>query len=141
MEDLLADLLSKDPMRIWSASCAVRTLRDKQELVRLASNLEKIRQSALSVPLGGALRPNSTHLEFALVKLAFVRSPNGCLCSLYLQDDFYDPQPEQKAGNLRILSTNDQERSLVCQCCLCESKFLVYERDYHYSWWEWKRIE
>src|SRR5687768_447474 len=99
---LLEDITSKDPYRIWSSSGAIRELRDIEELKYLASHLEEIKQKTAGVFLGGALRSNSTHLDFAIRKLEFVKTSQECLCRLYLLDDLYDPDRELKAGNIRI---------------------------------------
>ena len=135
--DLLADLLSGDATRIWSASCAVRTLRDRAELQRLSGHIDGIKRSTRDVPLGGMLRSNSTHLQFALLKLAFVASSTECLCTLYEKDDLFDPDKEEGAGNVRILSNDLYD--YVCECTLCGARYRVEEREYHYLWWRWAR--
>ena len=135
--DLLDDLLSGDPTRIWSASCAVRTLRDRAELQRLSSHIDSIERSARDVPLGGMVRSNSTHLQFALLKLGFVANSNECLCRLYEKDDLFDPGKEEEAGNVRILSKDLYD--CVCACSLCGTRYRVEEQEYHYLWWRWAR--
>jgi hypothetical protein len=141
--DLLADLLSRDPTRVWSASSAIRTLRDSKELRRLSQHLDQIRQDTNTVQLGGALRPNSSHLKFALFKLAFVAKSEGCLCQLYAADDLFDPNREEKDGNVRVLSrVMLAETSYIdhymCECTFCDAKHRVEEREYHYTWWAWR---
>lgn len=140
---LLEDITSKDPQRIWASACAIRTLRDPQTLALLVAHLDEIKQSTNGVPLGGALRPNASHLAFAIRKLEFVKNQSGCLCSLYTLDDLYDPAKEEQAGNIRILaSTSDKETwSSVyeCQCCLCQARYHVEQGEYHYTWWAWTR--
>jgi hypothetical protein len=139
--DLLADLLSRDATRVWSASCAIRTLRDSEELRRLSQHLDHIRQSTSTVQLGGALRPNSSHLKFALSKLVFVAKSEECLCQLYAADNLFDPNREGQDGNVRILSQvlveNNYVDHYMCECVLCGAKYRVEEREYHYTWWAW----
>ena len=142
--DLLADFLSGDPHRIWSASCAVRTLRDPAVLQHLATHRDRIRASASTVPLGGMVRANSTHLDFALTKLAFVADAAGCLCLLYTRDDLYDPAKEEKAGNVRVVSTVMRERFVdhyLCECTPCGARYRVVEGVSHYTWWRWVAAE
>ncbi len=135
--DLLADLLSGDPTRIWSASCAIRTLRDRAELQRLSDHADSIERATRDVPLGGMVRSNSTHLQFALSKLAFVAASSECLCTLYEKDDLFDPYKEEEAGNVRIVSKDLYD--CVCVCNLCGAQYQVEEQEYHYLWWRWKR--
>jgi len=85
------------------------------------------------------LRPNSSHLDFALRKLEFVRNASGCLCVLYEMDDQFNPIQEQTDGHVRVIDTIVAERSVVCECVYCAQKFKVEEREYHYPWWKWAR--
>ena len=139
---LLDDITSKDPHRIWSSSCAIRVLRDMDELKYLAAHIEEIKQKTEGVPLGGALLSNSTHLDFAIRKLEFVKSSDECLCRLYLLDDLYDPNREHKDGNIRITGVVRIEDKWVdyyeCECLLCGQRFRAEEREYHYPWWAWR---
>jgi hypothetical protein len=139
---LFADITSKDPQRIWSSSCAIRTLRDPEQLQYLASRLEEINASVKGVELGGASRPNSTHLAFALQKLELVISSKECLCSLYALDDLFDPNNEKGSGNVAVTGVVHIDGNWVdyyeCQCAVCGKRFNVEEREYHYTWWAWK---
>ncbi|MGC4042235.1 MAG: hypothetical protein QM758_00335 [Armatimonas sp.] len=139
---LLDDLTSKDPSRIWSASGAIRTLRDSALLTELAIHLEQIRTSTQGIDLGGVLRANSTHLNFALRKLEWVQNSEGCLCGLYPLDDMYNPNSEAGAGNITILSTQYMEGGHIdfynAECNVCGTVFRIWEQDYHYPWWSWR---
>src|SRR5262245_39704909 len=96
----LSDITSKDSHRIWLACGAIRHLRDAVELRELIDNLDLIRSSTRGVPLGGRLLPNSRHLEFAIRKLEYIANAEGCLCALYLIDEFADPEREAREGNV-----------------------------------------
>ena len=141
---LLEDITSKDPQRIWASACAIRTLRDPRELAFLVAHLDEIKQSTNNVPLGGALRPNASHLEFAIRKLEFVKNDSDCLCGLYPLDDLFNPVEEERAGNVAILeSTSDKEAwtsAYECQCRLCNARYHVEQGEYHYTWWAWTRV-
>jgi hypothetical protein len=143
---LLEDITSRDPRRIWTSSCAIRTLRDREELALLADQIDNIRESTNNIPLGGAMRSNSTHLDFAIKKLEFIKSSTNCLCCLYLLDDMYNPVQEEQQGNIRILGTTligpPPGRYIdyyECECTICNAKYRVEEREYHYTWWSWRR--
>jgi hypothetical protein len=147
---LLDDLISRDPQRIWSASCAVHRLRAPEPLAILVQNLDLIRTRTAGINLGGALRANASHLAFALRKLEFVRDERGCLCALYPLYDLYNPANEAAAGNIRITGTTHVANTdgtvsayvdfYACDCALCPARFRVEEREYHYTWWAWRLI-
>ena len=140
---ILEDLTSGDPHRIWSGAHAVRTLREPEELAELAKNISKIRRRTRGVDLGGAFYPNVGHLEFALQKLMFIRDRKGCLCYLYTQNMFYDPEREQEAGHVKIFQEvvlAPYEEDYVCRCLYCGQGFEVERREYHYPWWSWRFI-
>ncbi len=142
MSQLLEDITSGDPHRIWSASGAIRRLRDKETLLLLVQHLDEIKEKTRGIELGGMLRPNSSHLNFALRKLEFVRDEQGCLCLLYTEDDLFDPAQEEANGNIRILneSTETYTGMCDCQCSLCDTNYHVEEHMYHYAWWAWKKV-
>ncbi len=137
------DLVSKDTTRIWSGACAVRRLRDRGELAMLAEHIDEIKNATQGIALGGALRPNSSHLAFAIMKLEQVRGTQECLCSLYALDDQYNPSTEETDGNVQILETTLIEDKwadfYTCRCTQCDARYRVEEREYHYTWWAWKR--
>ena len=141
---LLEDLLSRDPTRIWAASSAVVRLRDPQELDRLAQSVAEIRRETRGVALGGSLYPNAERLRFVLHKLEYHRGRSGCLCRLYPEYLMYDPREEAAAGNVRIEDTIYLEGQRVdaygCACTVCEARYRVEEREYHYIWWGWTAL-
>lgn len=140
MPTLLEDLTSGDSQRIWSSSCAVATLRDTAELDVLAAHLPEIKRATRNIPLGGALFPNDDRLKFAIAKLEYVKNKAGCLCALYPRYLFYNPNKEQEAGNVRILTATGRETwnpNYSCQCTVCGATYSVEEGDHHYTWWQW----
>ena len=141
--NLLEDITSGDPHRIWSASSSIRRLRDKEVLSLLVQHLDEIKEKTRGIELGGMLRPNSSHLNFALRKLEFIRDQHQCLCRLYTEDDLFDPKQEETAGNIRILNETIVNHSSIytCQCLLCNTRYHVEERQYHYPWWLWQKID
>ena len=141
-DEILEDLLSRDPHRIWSGCGAVRQLRDRAELVLLAEHAPEIRKATKGVNLGGMLRPNAVQLEHAFRILEFAARSADCLCGLYTTDDAYDPNREAENGHVRILETVLTADRWVdyyrCQCASCGKKYRVTEREYHYTWWRWE---
>lgn len=142
MSILLEDFTSGDPHRIWSASGAVAKLRDAEELDRLARNFALIWCKTRGIKLGGMFVPNAEHLRFALRKLRYHRDRRGCLCRLYPEYLFFNPDDEAAAGNVCIESTTYVEGRWVdrytCVCTACGTRYRVEERESHYLWWGWK---
>jgi len=141
---ILNDLISGDSHRIWEGACAVRVLRDIDQLRELSRHIAEIDEKTRSVSLGGAFRPNSAHVKFALKKLQFVKESAGCLCRLYAHDEFYNPVQEANDGVVRILSKVEKDGYpdyYLCECCSCGRRYRVSEREYHYTWWQWEDAE
>lgn len=130
---VLGDILSKDPHRIGSAWGAICHLRDKYELAVLIDHLDDIRMATRGVAWGGALRPNSGHLDFAIRKLELLKHSDECLCALYPMDDLYHPADEAKTGHVEIEATVLDDAKwvdhYVCRCMLCDRRYRVEERE------------
>lgn len=141
MLPLLDDITSGDAQRIWSGAIAIARLRDPAQLDELSRQLPAIKGATEGVALGGAVFPNKGHLKFAIAKLEFWAANAGCLCALYPSYLFFNPEQEQEAGHVRILSsTIDRDAWSIaysCGCALCGTHFDVERGEYHYSWWRW----
>jgi hypothetical protein len=139
-DEILQDLMSGDPHRLWLASGAVTESRDEPALARLAAHLPEIRSRAEGVDLGGMMRSNSLSLAFALRKLEFYGSEHGCPCTLYPEYDMYDPEREQAAGNVRLLGPPPVQwgDAFQAECTLCGARYSATVETYHLDWWQWK---
>lgn len=136
----LADFLSRDPERIWTASGAVMRSWDRKALRALAARAEEIKAATAGVELGGELRSNRTHLDFALRKIAFAMG-EACLCGLYPQNDLFSPEREAAEGRVEVLSETrkDWTGHCICRCRTCGQDFAVREENgYHYPWYVWE---
>jgi hypothetical protein len=143
-EDWLTAFLSRDPQQIWNACAWVRRCWDRPVLRSLAAKRGAIDAAASGVPLGGALRPNSLQLDFALRKLAFAEG-DACFCNLFPTDDLFDPRREAEAGHLvmsdELIDRVNQETQWTCRCLVCDASYRVKEvTGYHYPWYRWKPI-
>jgi hypothetical protein len=141
-EGVLADFLSRDGTRIWQASGAVIASRDRAGLRALAAEAEAIRTATAGVPLGGMLRSNATHLDFALRKLAFAAG-EACLCGLYPTYDMFDPEQEAARGHVDLLGqeTGDWSAVFTLRCRDCGQAFrAVQEFGGHYVTARWEAL-
>jgi hypothetical protein len=140
----LEDLTSKDLTRIRSACAVITDSRDRKWLKELSDSLRLIRENTQNLELGGALCPNSYHVDFVIKKLQFIRRSDECLCALYPDNMFFNPTQEQEKKRLQISDTIHIDGKWVdyylCECTQCQSKFKVEERYGHYMWWSWKKI-
>jgi hypothetical protein len=137
--EVLHDITSGDPHRIWKACGAIIQSRDEAALAGIAARLPEIRSRTEGVELGGMLRANSVQLTFALRKLEFYGSPHGCPCTLYPEYDMYDPEREQAADNVRLLGAPPQQwgDAFQAECTLCGARYRATVESYHYTWWQW----
>ena len=62
-----------------------------------------------------------------------------CRCDAYLDGDGYDPNKEERAGTVRIVSTTEPGWSMTyrVQCAACERGFVVKQIDGPALRWEW----
>jgi hypothetical protein len=137
--EVLHDITSGDPQRIWKACGTITLSRDEAALARLAAHLPEIRSSTEGVELGGMFRANSVQLAFALRKLEFYGSSHGCSCTLYPEYDMYDPEREAAAGNVRLLGAPPSRwgDAWQAECTLCGARYRATVESYHYTWWQW----
>ena len=69
----------------------------------------------------------------------------NCSCSLRGQKD--DPNRAAKEGYFDLLQTIPYEPPstindyYILRCKRCGITYKVFEREYHYTWWEWLRLE
>lgn len=115
----------------------VRT-RDGDLLDPLVAALPRIRRATDSLDLGGALHSNRVSVEHALERIESYRD-GACWCASYPGLSFYEPDKEERAGYVTILSTSEPGWSMTyhCRCNLCSQEFDVQQGDYHYMWWKW----
>lgn len=142
-DTLLADITSGDVARIRSSASAIIHTRDTTILDSLCTEIARIRAATQKLELGGMLVPNRLYPDFALRTLEYYRSGAGCLCRLYPEYLFFDPNKEAKEGKVRIEEQHLHESGwgevFTCACAQCGARYQVMEQEYHYAWWEWKK--
>lgn len=136
---LLADLLSRDTHRVWSAACAINVLRDPLSLASLAEHLPEIERETEDLDLGGALFSNNERLRQAISTL---RAQQGSLCRCWLYPQFltYDPLKEAEAGDVTVLYADPPDWNMTyrCRCTHCGAEYEVEQGEYHLTWWKWR---
>lgn len=141
----LDDFLSRDPHRVWRASCAVQTCFDRAVLKDLAAHIDQIEVATAGLDLGGAFRPNSDLLALALRILRFVLGQSGCLCTFFPDDPMYDLHHLTRLGHVRHGDPVDDPASYCSRydviCEHCGAEFDVAEQlGWHVPLWTWTRV-
>ena len=146
-KELIADMLSSDRHKLWHASCEIRSLSQNHdrmlEIVRYKYRLKFATRRILSG------WPPNTPQRLCLLKIFgsidFHRKNKGCPCCLLGRTDH--PHHVIEDGYFDLLQTvpYTPECSItdyyILRCKRCGVTYKVFEREYHYLWWEWHRLE
>lgn len=146
-KELIADILSGDRDKLWHASCEIRSLSQNhtkmKEIARYKYRLKFATRRILS-----GWPPNTPQrlcLREIFERIDFHKKNIGCPCGLLGQSD--NPHHVVDDGYFDLLLTvpytpectiNDY---YILRCRRCGVTYKVFEREYHYPWWDWTRIE
>jgi hypothetical protein len=144
-KEIINKISSKDSHQIWEASCEIIAIgQDKEAIKPLIGLTDKINDLTKDIKLGGAIASNKRFVVGAIKTLEFHRDSKECTCQLYGTHDCMNPNNEVKKGFLRINNIVRIEEKWVdfyeASCTRCQQKFKIEEREGHYMWWSWKRI-
>lgn len=144
-KEIINKISSKDSYQIWEASCEIIALgQDREAIKPLLGLTNKIDDLTKGVDLGGAFAPNSRFLVGAKKTLEFHSNSDACTCALYGLYECMDPNKEVDKGFLKIENTVRIENKWVdyyeAFCLRCHMKFQIEEREGHYQFWTWKKI-
>lgn len=141
---ILEDITSMDPTRILSASWDIINLRDKKQLKILSENVEEIKAKTDGIELGGSHAPNQRALNQAIAKLRQLMISDVCFCDFYQQGENFNPRSEAERGHVEIKEEKRNKSGWIefieCFCSECGTRYKVYEKDYHFSYWEWRKV-
>lgn len=143
--EIINKISSKDRHQIWEASCEIIALgQDREAIKHLIGLTDNINDLTKDIKLGGAFAPNERFVTGAIKTLEFHRDSKECTCQLYGTHDCMNPNNEVKKGFLTINNIVRIEEKWVdyyeASCTRCQQKFQIEEREGHYMWWAWKRI-
>ena len=146
-KELIADILSGDRDKLWHASCEIRSLSQNhtkmKEIARYKYRLKFATRRILS-----GWPPNTPQrlcLREIFERIDCHKKNIGCPCGLLGQSD--NPHHVVDDGYFDLLLTvpytpectiNDY---YILRCRRCGVTYKVFEREYHYPWWDWTRIE
>lgn len=133
-----------DPARVLSASWDIVNLRDKKQLKILSENLEEIKFKTSGIELGGYLAPNQRVLNQAIAKLRQLMIADVCFCVFYQRGENFNPRREAERGHVEIKEEKRSESGWIefteCFCSECGTRYKVYEKEYHFICWEWRKF-
>jgi hypothetical protein len=144
-EEILENITSRDPHKVWSSSCEIISLcQDRTRIFPFIEHLPEIKKQTVGLDMGGAFAPNQRFVDFAIRVIEFHRDSSACTCNLYPEHESIDPRREAEKGNIEILGVSHIEGKWVdyysAVCKKCRQKFKITERDYHYTWWGWSKL-
>ncbi|GAB5523200.1 MAG: hypothetical protein Roseis2KO_10720 [Roseivirga sp.] len=144
-EEIINKISSKDSHQIWESSCAIIALsQDRVATKPLLYLTDKINDLTKEIKLGGAFASNERFVMGAIKTLEFHRDSKECTCHLYGIHECMNPKNEVKKGYLSINNVARIKGKRVdhyeASCTRCKQKFRIEDREGHYIWWSWKRI-
>lgn len=145
-EEIIKDITSCDTTKVWSASCEIISIGQSRDKIQpLIKHLPLIKEKTKGLEMGGAFASNQRFVEYAIRIIAFHQSPGGCTCELYTDTyECNDPAKEVTKGNVTLVDTkmaNNWIDHYILQCKSCGQRFKTIERDGHYTWWQWSKLD
>jgi hypothetical protein len=140
---ILDDICSRDTHKVWSSSCQIiEDGQDREKILPLIKHLSRIKERTCGLKMGGLIASNQRFVDFAIRTIEFHRDSTACPCCLYLENGA-DPKKEAGLKRIQIKDTVTMEGGwvdyYVADCTRCGGLFHIIEREYHFTWWEWKR--
>ena len=90
--------------------------------------------------MGGLLARNDRFVKKVIRILEHYKNEQECSCCLFDGDDNpTDYETIDIKEEVRVKDNNCLDHYVV-EFKKCKQKFNVYEREYHFSWWDWQKI-
>jgi hypothetical protein len=142
-EQIIYDITSKDIHKVWLASCEIiNNGQDHDGIAPLIKYLPEIKEKTKDLDLGGLIAPNRRFVDFAIKTIEFHKDSKECTCTLYKDYEMFNPKKEAGKGNIIIYETvlinEDYPDYYIAECLKCGRKIKIFEREYHFTWWEWQ---
>lgn len=144
IQELIADITSRDTHKVWSSSCEIISLGQDAEAIKpLIAYLPLIIRKTKGLAMGGIFAPNQRFVDFAIRTIEFHRDNDECPCTLY-EEHGVNPNIQADKGRIKIIGIKRIEEKWVDYymviCQRCNQEFKVIERESHYMWWEWSKF-
>ena len=145
-DELVNSITSREISQVRNSACEIINSSQNTEIIfPLINHLNEIIEKTKNLDLGGAFAPNIRFAEYAIRIIEFHKNNTNCSCELYLDKyECNDPKKETEKGNIKIENTvkidNNWIDYYLSKCSKCGQEFKIFEREYHYTWWEWHKI-
>ncbi len=159
-QEIIQKISSRNTQNIREAACEIIALgQNREKIAPLIEHLNIIKSNTRNLDLGGMFAPNQRFVDFAIKTIEFHKNTNDCSCLLYiekyiltndivnrkLQYDCFNPNNEDKKGNIKILEINRIDNKWIdyylVECQKCLRKYEVEEREGHYVFWNWRKSD
>ncbi len=143
--EIIEHITSRDTHKVWLSACKIISLGQNQEkILPLIEHLPQIIKQTKGLKMGGIFAPNQRFIDFAIRTIEFHRDNKSCSCTLFTEHGV-DPHKEVEKGNIEVTETVYEQEPWVdyylANCRKCSQKFKIIERESHYMWWAWEKIE
>lgn len=141
-KEIIADILSGDSHRVWSASCGILSLSQNHDRIKEIAHYKfRIKFATKRILTGWPYSIERRRLLKIFEIIEFHKKNKGCPCCLLGQED--NPHHVVEDGYFDLLQT--VPRSPICsvndyyilRCRRCGVVYKVSEREYHFLWWDW----
>lgn len=136
--ELLEEILSGDPQKVWASSCAIMRLsQDDARIKQFVPYVEEIKAKTKNLEMGGLLASNNRFVKKIIDILEHYKKCTSCSCCLL--DGCDNPNNYSTIDIKEVVNIRDSNYVdyYKVECKKCKQKYIVYEREYHFTWWEW----
>lgn len=145
-EEILSDITSRDTAKVWKSSCEIISIgQHRDQIFPLIAHLPEIKEQTKGLEMGGGFALNQRFIDYAIRILEFHQNHTACTCTLYTDSyECNDPNKEVAKGNLTIQDTKLENNWIdyyISTCNRCGQRFKTIEREGHYTWWQWIKLE
>lgn len=139
--EILNDILSRDSQKVWSSSnTIIKMSQDNKRIKEFIPHLGEIKAKTANLDMGGLFAGNDRFVKKVIRILEHYKNEQECSCCLFDGDDNpTDYETIDIKEEVRVKDNNCLDHYVV-ECKKCKQKFNVYEREYHFSWWDWQKI-
>jgi hypothetical protein len=145
-EEIVDEITSRDTHKVWRSSCEIISIgQSREKILPFITYLTLIREKTQGLIMGGGFASNQRFIDYAIRIIEFHKNSSECPCDLYTDKyECNDPNKEAEKGNITIETITRMEDKWVdfytTKCIKCEQRFKAIEREGHYTWWQWTKL-